>query len=87
MGIGRVWSGAAKENKYPAWSRVVILPTRWACNCYQAWRWRRKLRRLLLLDELGLIRLGSARQQVEDAAQLSLPRTVSYRLLWHSGPL
>lgn len=37
-----------------------------------AWWWRRRMRRLLRQDELGLIRLGSARGVVVQGARTSL---------------
>ncbi|TBV01348.1 hypothetical protein [Phytopseudomonas dryadis] len=53
----------------------------WLGDWYFAWRWRRQMRRLLMLESRGLVRLGSARERVRTGAGMTL-RMIAAR---HAG--
>ncbi|SFI32228.1 hypothetical protein SAMN05216602_0710 [Pseudomonas argentinensis] len=55
--------------------------TRWG-DWYFAWCWRRKMRRLLMLDRAGQIRLGSARTRVSAGAQMPLALIAARQAEW-----
>ncbi|YCH23066.1 hypothetical protein M1D96_06055 [Pseudomonas sp. D1-3] len=56
--------------------------TQWLGDWYFAWCWRRKMRRLLLLDRTGRIRLGSAHGRVSAGAQMSLAMIAARQAEW-----
>lgn len=54
----------------------------WLGDWYFAWNWRRKMRRLLALENLGQVRLGSARERVSAGAQMPLRVVVARQAEW-----
>lgn len=56
--------------------------SRWLGDWYFAWCWRRKMRRLLMLDCAGQIRLGSARTRVSAGAQMPLALIAARQAEW-----
>lgn len=60
--------------------------TQWLGDWYFAWSWRRKMRRLLMLDRAGQIRLGSAHARVSAGAQMPLAMIAARQAEWrHQG--
>ncbi|SDF76679.1 hypothetical protein SAMN05216381_2403 [Pseudomonas seleniipraecipitans] len=49
---------------------------------YFAWCWRRKMRRLLRLEGIGQVRLGSAHERVSAGAQMPLRLIVTRQAEW-----
>ena len=85
--MGRREEGIATEHGHRQSSTPMPAPLGllWLLDRYFAWRWRRKMRRLLALDEIGQIRLGSARTQVENGAELSLAEIAARQARWRQG--
>lgn len=85
--MGRREGGTATERDYRQSSMPMPVPLGllWLLDRYFAWRWRRKMRRLLALDEIGQIRLGSARAQVQNGADLSLAEIAARQARWRQG--
>lgn len=67
-----------------AWSAGIIPHElgQWLGDWYFAWCWRRKMRRLLMLDCVGRIRLGSARARVSVGAQMPLALIAARQAEW-----
>ncbi|TBU76956.1 hypothetical protein DNK10_05310 [Pseudomonas daroniae] len=59
-----------------------MTPPQWLGDWYFAWNWRRKMRRLLALENLGQVRLGSARERVSAGAQMPLRVIVARQAEW-----
>lgn len=58
------------------------LAAQWLGDWYFAWCWRRKMRRLLMLEQLGQVRLGSACQRVSAGACMPLRIIVARQAEW-----
>ncbi|OLU32586.1 hypothetical protein [Pseudomonas sp. PA27(2017)] len=54
----------------------------WLGDWYFAWCWRRKMRRLMMLDRAGQIRLGSAHGRVSAGAQMPLALIAARQAEW-----
>lgn len=54
----------------------------WLADWCFAWRWRRKMRRLLALEELGQVRLGSVHPRVSAGARMPLRKIVARQAEW-----
>lgn len=72
--------GRANQARSPAIHPHEL--TRWLGDWYFAWCWRRKMRRLLMLDRAGQIRLGSARTRVSAGAQMPLALIAARQAEW-----
>ncbi len=54
----------------------------WLSDWYFAWAWRRKMRRLLILESAGQVRLGSAYERVSVGAQMPLSLIAARQAEW-----
>ncbi|WP_052493827.1 MULTISPECIES: hypothetical protein [Pseudomonas] len=54
----------------------------WLGDWYFAWCWRRKMRRLLRLESVGQVRLGSAQERVSAGAQMPLATIAARQAEW-----
>jgi len=73
-------SGRAKPARSPSVDPHQLM--QWLGDWYFAWCWRRKMRRLLMLDRAGQIRLGSAHGRVSAGAQMSLAMIAARQAEW-----
>lgn len=69
----------APSGQAPRRVPYLYLPAMWPLglqetlrDLFLAWRWRRRMRRLLRQEALGLVRLAGARDQVSEGAGMSV---------------
>ena len=73
-------SGCANEMKSAGANPHELI--QWLGDWYFAWCWRRKMRRLMMLDRAGKIRLGSAYKRVSVGAQMPLAMIAARQAEW-----
>ncbi|UUD65097.1 hypothetical protein D16iCDA_05325 [Pseudomonas seleniipraecipitans] len=87
MTTNKQYAGARHCKPKQTSGAIFMEQARYLGDWYFAWCWRRKMRRLVNLEEFGQVRLGSASERVHAGAGMSLRMIAARQAEWRrSGP-